>query len=54
MQMNHVFLLPWLRAARVALRDADLFDQLAEELGYSDHEMITLREALENFLEEGK
>ncbi len=35
-----------LEAARVALADADIFDQLAEDLDLADDELVQLREKL--------
>jgi len=52
MQMNHPFLLRWLEIARFALRDADLFDQFAQEFDLSDEEMLRLRDTLDLFLGE--
>jgi hypothetical protein len=51
MKMDHIYLLPWLRIARAALRDADLFDDMAERLGISDERMTAMRDELEAFLE---
>ena len=40
MKMDHPYLLSWLKIARIALRDADLFDMAAEELALSDEETL--------------
>jgi hypothetical protein len=51
MKMDHPYLLTWLEVARIALRDADLFDMAAKELAASDkEEMAILRNTLDQFL----
>jgi hypothetical protein len=50
MKMDHPYLLTWLEVARIALRDADLFDMAAKELAASDKEMANLRNTLDQFL----
>ena len=50
MKMDHPFLLSWLEIARIALRDADLFDLIAQEMDLSDEEMMQLRDTLEEFM----
>ena len=50
MKMDHPYLLSWLEIARIALRDADLFDRAAEELALSDEEMASLRDTLDQFM----
>ncbi len=50
MKMDHPYLLSWLKIARIALRDADLFDMAAEELALSDEEMANYRDTLDQFM----
>lgn len=50
MKMDHPYLLSWLEIARIALRDADLFDMAAEELALNDEEMLNLRDTLDQFM----
>ena len=41
-----------LEAARIALADADTFDQIAEELDIEDEELSRLRDSLEKYMNE--
>lgn len=41
-----------LEAARVALADADIFDELADQMDLSDDEMVALRDKLQTFMDE--
>lgn len=52
MKMDHPYLLSWLEVARIALRDADLFDMAAAEMDLTDEEMMRLRDTLEQFMGE--
>ena len=40
----------YLEIARYALKDADIFDEMAEKLDISDREMLHLRDQLESFM----
>ena len=50
MKMDHPYMLSWLEVARIALRDADLFDMAAVEMDLTDEEMMRLRDTLEQFM----